>query len=123
MIVFDVKQHLENSPEVTALIGDRIYPVKLPQNPTYPAITYFQVSGSPIYTKQGRHGTRPRVQISCWAKSYTQVKQLAEKVKLAMDGYAKENLHQNETDIYEDDVSVYHVPLDFIIFTKLKEDE
>ena len=30
---FDVKQHLENSPEVTALIGDRIYPVKLPPKP------------------------------------------------------------------------------------------
>ncbi len=118
MIVFDVYQHLAQDHGVAALIGDRIYPVKLPQNPTYPAITYFQVSGSPIYTKQGRHGTRPRVQISCWAKSYTTVKQLAAAVVAAMDGYARENLNQNEFDIYEEAAEVYQVPLDFIIWAK-----
>ncbi len=118
MIVFDIYQHLSKDLEIQAMVGDRIYPVKLPQDPTYPAITYFQVSGSPIYTKQGKHGVVLRVQISCWAKSYTAVKQLATKVILAMDGYAKENFNQNEFDIYEDEAEVYQVPLDFNIFAK-----
>lgn len=118
MIVFDVYQYLSKNPEIKAMVGGRIYPLKLPQTPAYPAITYFQVSDPGINTKQGRYGGKPRVQISCWAKKYTEAKILAQKVIEAMSKYTKENINVNEFDTYEDEADIYQVPLDFIIWAK-----
>jgi hypothetical protein len=105
-----------------------VFPVKLPQNPTLPAITFFQVSGSRIRTMGGNNlNGRPRWQVSCWARSYLAAKALADQVVLALDGFTGTlggtggvevqgiNL-ENEIDQDEPEVGFYQVILDFTIW-------
>jgi hypothetical protein len=75
---------LEYSP-LTDDIGSRLYPKSLPQNPTYPAITYFRVSGP-------RHNdvevAYPRFQFDTWAdgaNSYKVAQRVANNLKKAFN--------------------------------------
>lgn len=54
---------------IAAAVGTRIYPTKLPQNATFPALTVTRVSGSRIGRLKGRASlARPRYQIDAWTK-------------------------------------------------------
>lgn len=69
--------------------GGRVDAYKLPQNPTFPALTFFRVSGVPTYSHSGfSHYTVARYQISCWALSSGAMRQLVKEVRDALDGYA-----------------------------------
>lgn len=58
-------------PAITAVIGDRAYPLEFPQNPEYPAIIW-QVIGTPRrYTHSGHDGLlKARVQFDCFGETY-----------------------------------------------------
>ena len=76
---------LSNHAGVSGVVSGRIYPVKLPQDPTYPAVTYFRVSGLRHSVMGNDTGiVEKRVQISSWAESYAAVNGLAEQVRDAM---------------------------------------
>ena len=121
MIETDLRTYLVAQ---VASAGGRVYPAKLPQNPTYPCITYFQVSGPRDYSHDGYSGTTAsRYQVSCWGKTYAATKGLAREVIRAVEGYTgmmgttRIGLIRvdNETDNYEYDSDVYHMPVDLII--------
>lgn len=58
---------LVTDPAIVAVVGTRVYPIKAPQSPTYPLITYQQISGVRETTLHGRAGlARPRFQIDAW---------------------------------------------------------
>lgn len=55
---------------VTALIGTRLYPVQgVPDNPTFPYVTYQPVTAGSDYTLDGAEARRMRLQFDCWALS------------------------------------------------------
>src|SRR5690554_3770237 len=68
-----VRQRLLASPEVSALVGTRIFPVggrpdKGPEA-ALPAIAYQRVSNRRLTSHEGSLGaSQPLVQLSCWAK-------------------------------------------------------
>lgn len=107
---------------LTTLVGSKIYPVKLPQSldftdPSLQAVTYAKISNP------RRHlGTRrPRFQISCWAKRYGEVKQVAEQVQAAVEAMDETGsvfavFPENEVDMYNSETGLYHVPVDVIIY-------
>lgn len=108
-----------------ALVANRVYPMKLPQNPTLPAITYQKISGLRVQSHDGPSGLAyPRFQVSCWGESYSDAKQVAEEVRQDLDGYqglmgvvqVGAALLQNEIDFYIPETGYYHVPVDFIIW-------
>lgn len=74
-----------NLPGLTALIGDRLFPRYLPQGviePTYPAVTYMQVSGRFATSHQGYMGvSMPNYQFSCWSPDYSESKAVAREVR------------------------------------------
>lgn len=73
---------------VTALVTQRIYPQRLPQNPEYPALVFRRVSGPQVHNLAGAAGRAvPRVQIDCYAETYTQMEALADAVKARLDGF------------------------------------
>lgn len=75
---------------VSALVGTRVYPRKLPQNVTYPAIRYQRISTarSQFRDLSGRAGyARPRFQIDCWALSEAQCVALAQAVYQRLEGF------------------------------------
>lgn len=76
---------------LTALVGAgtnaRIYPLKLPQNPTFPAVTYQVISGPRDYTQQGRDGVVTyRVQCNLYARTYDGVRQLRDAFERSLSG-------------------------------------
>lgn len=72
---------------ITDLIGTRIYPDILPQDPTYPAITYQEISGPRDYTQQGADGvTTYRVQLDLWANTFEEVIPLRDAVEASVSG-------------------------------------
>lgn len=83
---------LEADSGVSAIVDDRIFPQVIRQDEEgvirLPAITYTNVSGFREHSLLGPAGyARPRMQIDCWAYFYLEAKQIAEAVRLALDGF------------------------------------
>lgn len=121
----DIHYRLSNDADVSPLVGSRVYPMKLPQGWTLPAITYQRISGERAHCLGGPSGrARPRFQIDCWDDDYEDVKDLANKVRLCMDGFKGDINTESDVggiileadrDIWEEDIKIYRVTMDFII--------
>jgi hypothetical protein len=72
MTIFEATQMsvLMGNLEVTSLVGDRLFPEALPENPVLPAITYQLISSPRVMTQQGPSLAKPRYRWSCWATTY-----------------------------------------------------
>lgn len=73
---------------VNGLVGTRIYPEVLPQNPTLPAITYQDISMTSVQNLAGAAGMlMRRVQIDSFAATRVGVVALADAIRASLDGY------------------------------------
>lgn len=64
-----VRAYLSADPALTASLSTRIYPVKLPQGVTFPALTFQRVSGVRFPPLKGRASlARPRYQFDIWTR-------------------------------------------------------
>lgn len=115
---------------LTALIGappnSRFHPVKLPQAPTYPACSYSIVS-SPVVSAMGSDTgiARPRFSVSCWAKTFKEVRDLGSQVRKCFQRYHTvwagpnnsveilEIFKLTHIDLYDDAAEVFHRVVDF----------
>jgi len=71
---------------LATLVSTRIYPSRLPQNTTMPAVAYEVISGvelTPIDAAAGRQVMRTRVQVTALGKLYSDVKAVLEQARLA----------------------------------------
>ncbi len=83
-----IRQILVDDSDVAALVSTRIYRGDIPQASTLPAIAYILEDAEPMSTLGGHAGlTRSDFTLVCVAATYAGVKDLAEKVRLAVDGY------------------------------------
>ena len=114
-----------------ALIGTRVYPRKLPQDATFPALTYFEVSGDRWVTHQGEDGvSEGRYQISCWAKDgttgvdgYAIAKGIADEVITKLNCFTglmdtttiQACRYLNEVDLGDEEMNLHQIALDFYI--------
>lgn len=72
---------------LTDLISTKIYPAIVPQNGTLPCLTYQQISGNRDQEISGASGfVTARYQINCWAKTYSETRQLANEARLSLTG-------------------------------------
>jgi Protein of unknown function (DUF3168) len=111
---------------LVALVADRIYPVRLPQNPVYPAITYQRVSGVREHTMGSDPGiAAPRFQVSVWGTSVQDTIDVSAQVQAALSRFSgvvsgvtiQDIFLENELDVgYEATVQVYHRANDFIVW-------
>jgi len=108
--------YLMGFPGLAALIGTRCYPVKLPQELTLPAITYQQVSDAPEYSHDPGASYMPRVQITCWAETYIEVRALMMQVLAASHGWHSAHggvaFAENVIDLSEPETGIYQVAID-----------
>jgi hypothetical protein len=118
---------LSGDSDVSGLVSTRIYPVSLPQKPTYPAIVYTRISGDRLHSLGGASNlASPRFQIDCFASTYSAVKDLASKIRSAINGFrgtvSGVTVHgiflESDNDIFEDDFNVYRVSSDYFIHYK-----
>lgn len=105
---------------VTTIVGDRIFPVLLPQGVAFPSITYQRVSGDREYNLSGYSTLEnPRIQIDIWSTSYGISKDLGGKVKTAMDAATTfKSIMITDQDMYEDEIKIYRVSQDYSIWNR-----
>jgi len=129
---------LKASPAVTSLVSSRIYPDRLPPNPTLPAITVLKISDVPDPVVPSARFAR--VQCSCWSdppaangvRSPAEVERLSGAVGSAVHvaqlnmsptawtvGTASYSVTktrvQNAPRMIEDGSGYYHVPVDVVV--------
>ena len=110
---------------LTALTSTRIYPVILPQGPTYPAVTYQRIDGPREHALASDMGlAHPRIQVDSWGKTYASAKSVATQVRGALQRWADtgadpvvlDSLLESDEDGYEPETGVFRVRQDWIIW-------
>lgn len=120
-VATDLVAYLEGCASLVALQDKRVYPISLPQNPTLPATTYFQVSARPDQTHQAEIVfDLPRFQFDCYAATKLEVDALASALLdalLAWHAHDKSYaaLYDNSQDIPEPELSRFRIQIDFLI--------
>lgn len=105
---------------VAGLVVARVYPQKLPQSPTLPALTYGIVSRVP--TEANTELFDCRIQLDCWASSYAGASVLATATLNALRYYRKSDAgntllsiyDSNYLDDYDDEREIWRVIVDVI---------
>ena len=96
--------------------GYSVYPLKLPQKVTYPALIYTLISGNNTQEIRGDIiGKKTRFQIDIFATTYKQAKQIKDEVIAKILELKATNI--NEVDNFEEDIDVYRLILDFYLIT------
>jgi hypothetical protein len=88
MIVETVVRLLMEEPQVSAIVGTRIYPRQMPDAATFPALVVTKGSGVGSYDLQGDVGMEnARVQVDCYATGASEVIALRTAVRRLLSGF------------------------------------
>lgn len=97
--------------------ADRVYPVIAKPDVSAPYITFQVVAGVPDTGLGGASGlVNTRMQIDCYAGSHSEVDALKAQVEAALAGSALQNVELSTQDLYEADVNLFRVLLDYSIW-------
>jgi hypothetical protein len=107
-------------------IGDRVFPLTLPQGATLPAIVYQRVSPRSTSTHDGAGGVvSPRFQFKCWASTYAAACALRVALKALLVGNAHgtiSSVHEAGTEMDDrDEVTGGWVALVDLFITHVEE--
>lgn len=114
---------------VTDAIGQRLYPEILPDNVTWPAVVYSQISDVPIYTNDNAHaegGTcfrSVRYQIDSYGNSLADVRRVDEAIRAAIGGFRGRSggrtfgavMRQNSQVARYDDENLWRITTDYLV--------
>jgi hypothetical protein len=114
---------LTNHTGVHTRVGSRIYPLLLPEHPTYDAITYQRIDN--VWLAGSNDIRETRYQLSCWATTYLGAQALTVDVKDALEGYQDRDQSpsildtriENEIDDYDETVKAFRTIVDVILLT------
>lgn len=124
--------HLTTAPAATqAIIGTRIYPVVLPQTPSYEVLTY-QITNSniPMAHDGPLDLITDSVQFDCFGQTHAEAMALARALVSDLNGYRAAMgadgeqiavhgvFFQNMIDHYDDEAEVWRVVVDFLVLWK-----
>jgi Protein of unknown function (DUF3168) len=128
MLAIDLTTYLKADATIAAAVGPRVFPNIVPQGSAFPAISYNQVSGVRLYdVNNGPTGrAMPRITINSWATRYLEVRQLADAVRLRLNGFrgvmgstrVGRITLDNEFDTFEEEAGqsgIHRVVQDFIL--------
>lgn len=114
-LVNEMKAHIG----ISALVGARIYPLILPQNPTLPAITYQRIDARVYNLLDGASSKDIEwFQIDCWGSSELSADAVAAQVDACFrrfSGLLGDDLHvagigiEGKTDFHEPENGIYRV--------------
>lgn len=120
---------LKNHAGLNALISGRVYPLRLPQSATLPAVTYQRISTPRVLTHDQAAGglATPRFQFNCIAENYDTAKAIVAQVRAALNGFRGSfgsgastvtvwgSLSDNELDQFDPESGLYWTMTDYII--------
>jgi hypothetical protein len=116
----DGRLNPDDSPVTTvnALCGTRIYPLVLPKQPVFPAITYSFVGGSSQATADTYGSQRQRVEVNAWGNTYSDAVNLRYAVIMALTQYTAPGIFiqfiQN-IDFFDHELEEYRALSEFYI--------
>jgi len=114
--------------DIHAVVEDRIYPMKMPQNVTLPCLTYQRISTPRIVThdSSGATGdlTSPRFQFDAWAETQKAAKAISDVLRGVLHGKTgamggvtiRAALADNEAPEFDPDSELYRSRSDYIIW-------
>ena len=121
-----IKALLTRSTALAALVGTRIYPDIMPDNPVYPAVTYQKLSGSSERGAVADPALMLAVfQVSSWAGSRLESARVASAVRAALDRIRKTTLagvviddvfYAGDVDLFDNDTRTYFNHCSFKIY-------
>ncbi len=86
-ILDDLRALIVADSGVFGITGERVYPGRRQQGSQLPAVTFYEVSGAPLYSDEGEAGLRSsRVQVDCWGTTFKAAADLADLVIGALSG-------------------------------------
>lgn len=130
MIARAIQVLLLRDATVTGLVVDRIYPIVLPTPVTFPAVSFQRISEAPTHLQRGPGGTRVRIQVDSWARTYNGARDLSRAVRDVLDfhsGWVTEgslnvavlgSFLAASRDLYEQDTKIYRASLDFNVWAQ-----
>lgn len=83
-----IKSRLSASAELTEAVGERMFPVAVSADTSFPFIVYERASVRPNSTKDGSPGDTVTVGVYVFSENYAESVRLAEAVRSALDGTA-----------------------------------
>lgn len=106
---------LTGNADVKRMVTRRVYPIVLPQNCDFPAVSYQRITGVKVNDLQGYGNLQnARIQVDAWAKSYDEVKQLGAYIHTAMNGAGTfHSLLVTDSDGYDADAGLFRLTMDF----------
>lgn len=100
--------------------GLRVYPLSVPKSGgIYPNVVYQTISNTEIRSHEGLEMEKPRMQFTCWAKTYQECVETAQTVKSVISLNRTDfemATKENEFDIKELESGLYRTVLDFFIW-------
>ena len=104
---------------LSALVGNKVFALVIPQGTKLPCITFQRIGGRPANTLSGHSGLEEiDLQIDVWARDYDQAKAIAKAVRAAMPPSGPRfSAHLIEDqDLYEDGTNYFRVNMEFKVW-------
>lgn len=113
-----LRQHLIDDDGVHALVGNKIFPLVIPQGTNLPCITFQRLRSYPANTLSGASGLEHiDLEIDAWGNEYAQTKDVAKAVRLAMPTSGPWAAHlRYDSDDYEYTGPYYRVLMRFNVW-------
>jgi hypothetical protein len=119
--------HMNGFAGLAALVGDRNYPLTMPDDVAYPAIRFQRIDTPRVHSRDGYAGlAHPRISVTCFALTPLEAKRVAAQVvaaaweaqtTLTMGGLPIQGVEVvDEVDLYDSQVKVYYTVVDLIIW-------
>lgn len=94
-----------------------LHPMVAPQGIALPYVTYQRVASTVHNVLSGPPSIdNARIQVDVWASAYADVQTLAQSIIQAMQAWSVQNVLLSNYDLYEQDVKVFRVLLEFSIW-------
>lgn len=104
---------------LSALVGNKVFALVIPQGTKLPCITFQRIGGMPANTLSGHSGLEEiDLQIDVWARDYDEAKAIAKAVRFAMPPSGQRfSAHLIEDqDLYEDGTNYFRVNMEFKVW-------
>ncbi len=126
MISDNLYTYLAAQSAITSIVSTRIHPLILPQEPTYPAMTYSDESSDMSESFDGQTGHAQSIyQIDCWAKTYAGAYTLGDALRSTLNNVSGSfggitiqrcQIINGPATVYEDSVEAYRQTYIFSIW-------
>lgn len=112
----DLRTALTGHAGFSALVGTRVYPQQLPDNPTLPAVVYSRISSRYKLASGNVPAVRARIQIDCWDDNQVTCWDVADQVHAALDFASPTGLHvvfpEDDDDGFDTEAQLYRRRID-----------